>query len=103
MAKLNPEEIQKALPSIALWSFSDERGGVIRQTFTFPDFKKAFGFMSKMADFSESIDHHPEWFNVYRRVEITLTTHDSGGLSEKDINWAREADRVGAQLQGEEK
>jgi 4a-hydroxytetrahydrobiopterin dehydratase len=52
--------------------------------------------MSKMADFSESIDHHPEWFNVYRRVEITLTTHDSGGLSEKDINWAREADRVGA-------
>ena len=51
---------------------------------------------SKMADFSESIDHHPEWFNVYRRVEITLTTHDSGGLSEKDIDWAREADRVGA-------
>ena len=80
MAKLNSEEIQKALPSIALWSFSDERGGLIRQTFTFPDFKKAFEFMSKMADFSESIDHHPEWFNVYRRVEITLTTHDSGGL-----------------------
>jgi 4a-hydroxytetrahydrobiopterin dehydratase len=52
--------------------------------------------MSKMADFSESIDHHPEWFNIYRRVEITLTTHDSGGLSEKDIDWAREADRVGA-------
>ena len=61
MAKLNSEEIQKALPSIALWSFSDERGGLIRQTFTFPDFKKAFEFMSKMADFSESIDHHPEW------------------------------------------
>ena len=89
MAKLNSEEIQKALPSIALWSFSDERGGLIRQTFTFPDFKKAFEFMSKMADFSESIDHHPEWFNVYRRVEITLTTHDSGGVTALDVALAR--------------
>ena len=94
MAKLNPEEIQKALPSIALWSFSDERGGVIRQTFTFPDFKKAFGFMSKMADFSESIDHHPEWFNVWNRVEILLTTHDAGGLSERDISMARAIDAL---------
>ncbi len=49
--------------------------------------------MTKMADYSETINHHPEWFNVYNRVTVTLTTHDAGGLTQKDLDWARESDR----------
>ncbi|MEM1379868.1 MAG: 4a-hydroxytetrahydrobiopterin dehydratase [Pseudomonadota bacterium] len=55
---------------------------------TFGDFKEAWGFMSKVALFAEQHDHHPEWFNVYNRVEITLTTHDAGGLSDRDVAMA---------------
>lgn len=59
-----------------------------KTTVKFKDFKEAWGFMSRVALFAEQHDHHPEWFNVYNRVEITLTTHDAGGLSERDVEMA---------------
>jgi 4a-hydroxytetrahydrobiopterin dehydratase len=75
------------------WAFSPDRGGLIRRTFKFGSFVSAFAFMARMAEYSERVQHHPEWFNVYNRVEVTLTTHDVGGLSDKDLAWAQEADR----------
>jgi 4a-hydroxytetrahydrobiopterin dehydratase len=94
--KLTPEEIENLLQNHPLWQFSDARGGLLTRSVRFADFQEAFAFMTQMAAFSESIDHHPEWFNVYNRVEITLTTHDAGGLSAKDIAWLKEADRLSA-------
>lgn len=91
---MSPDQIQAALAAHLAWTYANERGGLIRRSFVFPDFKAAFTFMSQMAEFSETIQHHPEWFNVYNRVEVTLTTHDAGGLSEKDFQWARQADAV---------
>eukprot|EP01041_Mallomonas_annulata_P002237 gene2237-4350_t len=61
----------------------------IKKTFMFKDFTEAWGFMSKSALIAEKMDHHPEWFNVYNKVEVTLSTHDCGGLSEKDIDLAK--------------
>lgn len=60
-----------------------------RKTFRFADFNAAFGFMTRVALRADKVDHHPEWSNVYDRVEITLTTHDAGGLSERDVALAR--------------
>ncbi|MBU3725824.1 MAG: 4a-hydroxytetrahydrobiopterin dehydratase [Burkholderiaceae bacterium] len=92
------EKIQATLAEHPYWTHVNERGGLLKRTYLFPDFKTAFVFMSQMAEFSESIQHHPEWFNVYQRVEITLTTHDAGGLSLKDLDWVRQADGVYATL-----
>ncbi|MEL6363239.1 MAG: 4a-hydroxytetrahydrobiopterin dehydratase [Pseudomonadota bacterium] len=58
------------------------------KTFQFADFNEAFGFMTRIAIMADKLDHHPEWFNVYNRVEITLTTHDAGGLSKRDVQLA---------------
>ncbi len=66
------------------WSLSRE-GKAIERTFQFANFSEAWGFMNRVALLAESQDHHPEWFNVYNRVEITLTTHDAGGLSARDV------------------
>jgi 4a-hydroxytetrahydrobiopterin dehydratase len=63
-------------------------GRAIARTFKFADFNEAFGFMTRLALYAEKADHHPEWFNVYNRVEITLTTHDAGGLSARDAAMA---------------
>ena len=68
----------------------------IQRQFTFPDFNTAFGFMSRCALKAEKMDHHPEWFNVYNRVDVTLATHDCGGVSDRDIELARFMDRVSA-------
>jgi 4a-hydroxytetrahydrobiopterin dehydratase len=66
----------------------------IARTFTFRDFSEAFGFMARAALVAEKMDHHPEWSNVYKTVEVTLSTHDAGGLTELDIKLAREMDRL---------
>lgn len=74
------------------WQFGAEGGGGIRRDFVFADFVQAFAFMTRIALVAEKHDHHPEWSNVYNRVSITLTTHDAGGLTAKDIALARVAD-----------
>lgn len=74
------------------WTFAAERGGTISREFVFADFAQAFAFMTRVALIAEKRDHHPEWRNVYNRVSITLTTHDAGGLTAKDIALARAAD-----------
>ena len=69
-------------------------GLAIERTFRFADFAEAFGFMARVAIHAEKADHHPEWFNVYNRVEVTLTTHDVGGLSARDAAMARALDAM---------
>lgn len=70
------------------WAMADGRDAITRR-FKFADFAQAFGWMSRMALIAEKMDHHPEWFNVYNRVDVTLTTHDADGLSTRDIELAR--------------
>ena len=75
------------------WRMVEGRDAIAR-TFTFADFSAAFGFMSRVALLAEKQDHHPEWFNVWSRVEITLSTHDAGGLSARDVALAAAIDRL---------
>ena len=70
------------------WEMVDGRDAILRR-FKFRDFAEAFGWMTRMALIAEKMDHHPEWFNVYNRVEVTLTTHDADGLSSRDVALAR--------------
>jgi len=73
---------------------ADAQRDALNRTFVFADFSAAFGFMTRLALYAERVNHHPEWFNVYNRVEIVLTTHDAGGLSQRDVEFARHADQV---------
>jgi len=75
------------------WSEVDDRDA-IRKSYHFGTFREAWGFMSQVALLAEKMDHHPEWFNVYNRVEVVLTTHDAGGLSERDIRLAHAIDEI---------
>lgn len=86
--KLTPEARKAALAELSGWREVEGRDAIARN-FKFKDFNTAWGFMSRVALQAERMDHHPEWFNVYSTVEITLSTHDCGGLSEKDIALAR--------------
>ncbi len=83
----------QALAGLEGWS---EVGGrdAIAKTFTFRDFNEAFGFMTRVALAAEKADHHPEWRNVYRTVEVVLSTHDAGGLTSRDIDLARAMNRL---------
>ena len=83
----------KALAGLAGWSEVEGRDA-IQKSFKFADFNAAFGFMSRVALLAEKADHHPEWFNVYNRVDITLSTHDAGGLSQRDIALATAIEAV---------
>jgi 4a-hydroxytetrahydrobiopterin dehydratase len=85
--KLSVEARAKALAELKGWSEVAGRDA-IRKEFKFKDFNQAFGFMSRVALLAERMDHHPEWFNVYNKVDIVLSTHDAGGLSERDIKLA---------------
>ena len=93
IGKLSGDERAQALASLPEWTFVAEPES-IRRRFTFADFNGAFGFMTRVALLAEQADHHPEWFNVYNRVDITLTTHDADGLSTRDIALAKAIDAL---------
>lgn len=82
-----------ALKKIPMWTTTKERDAILRQ-FKFDNFNQAFGFMARVALIAEKMDHHPEWFNVYRTVDITLTTHSAGGLTLLDIALAKKIDEL---------
>jgi len=98
--KLESDQVREALSTLPQWTF-DEGRGAIRRSFVFADFGEAFAFMTRVALAAEKADHHPEWFNVYNRVDITLTTHDCQGLSQRDIDLARLAGRCFDASRGE--
>jgi 4a-hydroxytetrahydrobiopterin dehydratase len=91
MIKLSSEAIAIEFSELHDWQYQGDR---ICKRFTFADFVEAFGFMSRVALCAERADHHPDWSNSYRTVEITLTTHSEGGITQKDINLARQIDRL---------
>ena len=94
MAKtLTQEALMAALATLPDWQVTQGRPA-IRRRFRFGDFSEAFGFMARAALEAERLDHHPEWTNVYNRVDVTLTTHDAGGITEKDIDLARRLDTL---------
>jgi 4a-hydroxytetrahydrobiopterin dehydratase len=82
-----------ALAKLDGWSEVQGRDAITR-TFTFKDFSEAFGFMTRAALVAEKLDHHPEWFNVYDKVEVTLATHDAGGVTERDVALAEAMNRL---------
>ncbi len=86
--KLSSEVRAETLASLPAWRTVDGRDAITR-TIVASDFAEAFALMARIAVHAEKMDHHPEWFNVYNRVEITLSTHDAGGLSELDIRLAK--------------
>jgi len=92
--RLTDPERETALRSLPGWTYAPERGGCITCEFLFPDFVRAFGFMTQVALHAEKNNHHPEWHNVYKRVTITLTTHDAKGLSQRDIVLAQTIDEI---------
>jgi 4a-hydroxytetrahydrobiopterin dehydratase len=91
--KLSGESRKTALARLKGWG---EVGGrdAITKKFVFQDFNQAFGFMTRAALIAEKMDHHPEWFNVYKTVEVTLSTHDAGGLTELDVKLAEAMDKL---------
>ncbi len=91
--KLSCEARKAALARLEGWSEASGRDAITK-TFVFADFNEAFGFMTRAALVAEKLDHHPEWFNVYKTVEVTLSTHDAGGLTERDIKLAAAMDKI---------
>ena len=89
--KLSDAEIQSKLKQVADWTVKE---GKLHKEFQFDNFVRAFGFMTQLALIAESMNHHPEWFNVYNRVTIDLMTHDAGGISELDFELAAHADAL---------
>ena len=85
--KLDPTARRDAVAMLSGWSDVEGRDAITRN-FEFKDFNEAFGFMTRCALMAEKMDHHPEWFNVYNKVEVTLATHDAGGVTELDIRLA---------------
>ena len=86
--RLSDSEVAALLTELPDWTLRGD-GKALERSFKFEDFNAAFGFMTRVALYADKHDHHPEWSNVYNRVEITLTTHDAGGLSQRDEAMAR--------------
>ncbi|PIW30114.1 MAG: 4a-hydroxytetrahydrobiopterin dehydratase [Rhodobacterales bacterium CG15_BIG_FIL_POST_REV_8_21_14_020_59_13] len=84
---------QKAVSELSGWAVAESRDA-IRKVFQFSDFNEAFGFMSRIALKADQIDHHPEWFNVYNKVDVLLSTHDAGGVTTLDLDLARFMDKI---------
>lgn len=93
VAKLSSKQRAEALGGLTDWIY-DEAGDAISRVFKFKDFSAAFGFMARVALAAQQADHHPDWSNSYNTVTIRLSTHDAGGLSEKDVALAREIDTL---------
>jgi len=93
--KLSESERDALLAELGDWQTVEGRDAIVK-TFQFKTFNQAFGFMTRVAMQAEKLDHHPEWFNVYNRVEVTLTTHDCDGLSELDQKMARFMEKAAA-------
>lgn len=89
--KLSHEAVQSAIAQLNGWSVVE---GKLHKEFKFANFVEAFGFMSKVAILAEKMDHHPEWFNVYNKVVIDLTTHDAGGISQNDLELAKQIETL---------
>ena len=95
--RLSAEARKEALGGLAGWTETPGREA-IGKTFTFKDFNEAFGFMTRAALVAEKMDHHPEWRNVYRTVEVVLSTHDAGGVTALDVELARSMNAIARQL-----
>ena len=93
--KLNAEARKAALAKLSGWAEVSGRDAITKK-FTFKDFNQAFGFMTRAALAAEKMDHHPEWFNVYKTVEVMLATHDAGGVTELDIKLAEAMNGIAA-------
>jgi 4a-hydroxytetrahydrobiopterin dehydratase len=93
IAKLAAGEREAALKELRNWQMVKDRDA-IKRSFKFKNFSEAWGFMARVALLAESQDHHPEWFNVYNKVDITLSTHDAGGLSARDVKLAKAIDAL---------
>ena len=91
--KLSSEARKAALARLSGWSEVSGRDAISKK-FVFKNFNQAFGFMARVALVAEKMDHHPEWFNVYRTVDVTLSTHDAGGVTERDIKLAEAMDKI---------
>jgi 4a-hydroxytetrahydrobiopterin dehydratase len=91
--KLSGEARKTALGRLKGWSEVKDRDAISKK-FVFADFNQAFGFMARAALIAEKMDHHPEWFNVYKTVEVTLSTHDAGGVTDKDVTLAQAMDKL---------
>lgn len=86
--KLKADELEAARSKLAGWTIEDGETQ-LKRSFKFKDFSEAFGFMSRVALLAEKADHHPDWSNSYNKVEIVLSTHDAGGLTQKDVDLAK--------------
>ena len=95
--KLTADERRDALGTLDGWAEVEGRDA-IQKTFQFKTFNQAFGFMTRIALTAEKMNHHPEWFNVYNRVDVTLATHDAGGVTDFDIRLARFMDKAAGQV-----
>jgi len=93
--KLTEPELRSALGQLSGWTIEQQK---LHREYKFSDFAHAFGFMTTAAILIEKMNHHPEWFNVYNRVSIDLTTHDAGGITHKDIELAQTLDRIASKL-----
>jgi 4a-hydroxytetrahydrobiopterin dehydratase len=94
--KLGADARKAALAKLKGWSEVSGRDAITK-TFVFADFNAAFGFMTRAALLAEKLDHHPEWFNVYKKVDVTLSTHDAGGVTELDVRLAEAMDKMAGQ------
>ncbi len=91
--RLSAHEIASAFATLKGWSLAEGREA-IRKRFVFRDFNEAFGWMTRAALVAEKLDHHPEWFNVYKTVDVTLATHDAGGVTQLDVTLAKAMDAL---------
>lgn len=99
IVKLTEEEIAEAMKNLEGWVRPDGESA-IQKSFKFKNFSQAWAFMSRVALLAEQMNHHPEWFNVYNRIDVTLNTHDVGGLSALDFKMARKMEDFAAGVQG---